>query len=370
MSSPVLTIRSLRAVAVDVPMARPLGTSARTMRRAPFLLIDLETDEGVTGRSYLFCYIAAAAEGIARVLQEALQVVKGDRVAPLNIADKLERHFRLIGVRGIVNMALAGLDVACWDALATAAGVPLATFIRGAGSDRAVARTVRAYNSNGLSLMSPEAVADEAEELLAGGFRAVKLRLGYPSLAEDLAAVRAVRQRLPGDVGVMTDYNQALTVTEALHRGRAIDGEGLAWIEEPIRHDDYAGAATLTRELVTPIQIGENFTGPHAMEAALAVRASDYLMVDLERIGGVSGWLRASTLAAAAGVELSSHLFPEASAHVLAATPTAHWLEYVDWASPILNEPLKIVDGHAVVPDRPGIGLSWNEDAVAKYRMR
>jgi mandelate racemase len=217
--------------------------------------------------------------------------------------------------------------------------------------------------------MSPEAVADEAEELLAGGCRAVKLRLGYPSLAEDLAAVRAVRQRLPGDVGVMTDYNQALTVTEALHRGRAIDGEGLAWIEEPIRHDDYAGAATLTRELVTPIQIGENFTGPHAMEAALAVRASDYLMVDLERIGGVSGWLRASTLAAAAGVELSSHLFPEASAHVLAATPTAHWLEYVDWASPILNEPLKIVDGHAVVPTRPGIGLSWNEDAVKKYRI-
>lgn len=367
---PALTIRSLRAVAVDVPMARPLGTSARTMRTAPFLLIDLETDEGVTGRSYLFCYIAAAAEGIARILQEALQVVKGDRVAPLNIADKLERHFRLIGVRGIVNMALAGLDVACWDALATAAGVPLVTFIDGAGSDRAAARTVRAYNSNGLSLMSPEAVADEAEELLAGGFRAVKLRLGYPSLAEDLAAVRAVRQRLPGDVGVMTDYNQALTSTEALHRGRAIDGEGLAWIEEPIRHDDYAGAATLTRELVTPIQIGENFTGPHAMEAALAVRASDYLMVDLERIGGVSGWLRASTLAAAAGVELSSHLFPEASAHLLAATPTGHWLEYVDWASPILNEPLQIVDGHAVVPDRPGIGLSWNEDAVAKYRMR
>lgn len=360
---PVLTIRALRAVAVDVPMARPLGTSARTMRTAPFLLIDLETDEGVTGRAYLFCYIAAAAEGIARILHEALQVVKGEQVAPLKIAAKLERHFRLIGVRGIVNMALAGVDVACWDALAVAANLPLVTFL---GGD---ARPVRAYNSNGLSLMAPEALADEAERLLAEGFRAVKLRLGYPSLLGDLAAVRAVRQRLPSDVALMTDYNQALTVTEALHRGRALDGEGLAWIEEPIRHDDYAGSAALARELVTPIQIGENFTGPHAMEAALLVRASDYLMVDLERIGGVSGWLRASTLAAAAGVELSSHLFPEASAHLLAGTPTCHWLEYVDWASPILNEPLKILNGHAVVSDRPGIGLSWNEDAVRRYRM-
>lgn len=336
------------------------------MRTAPFLLIDLETDEGVSGRSYLFCYIAAAAEGITRILHEALQVVKGDQVAPLTLADKLERHFRLIGVRGIVNMALAGVDVACWDALAVAANVPLVTFIGGLGG---AARPVRAYNSNGLSLMAPEAVADEAEALLAEGFRAVKLRLGYPSLPDDLAAVRAVRRRLPSDVAIMTDYNQALTVTEALHRGRALDGEGLAWIEEPIRHDDYAGSAALARELVTPIQIGENFTGPHAMEAALAVRASDYLMVDLERIGGVSGWLRASTLAAAAGVELSSHLFPEASAHLLAATPTCHWLEYVDWASPILNEPLKIINGHAVVPNRPGIGLSWNEDAVQKYRI-
>ena len=230
MATPPLTIRSLRTTAVDVPMARPLGTSVRTMRTAPFVVIDLDTDEGITGRSYLFCYLAAAADAISRVLQEAFQLVRGEPAAPLDIATKLERHFRLIGVRGIVNMALAGLDVACWDALAVAAGMPLASFLG------AATKPVPAYNSNGLSLMAPQAAADEAEELLAGGFGAVKLRLGHPTLEADLAAVRAVRGRVPSDVLVMADYNQALTLEEALHRGRILDDEGLAWIVEPIRH--------------------------------------------------------------------------------------------------------------------------------------
>ena len=145
----------------------------------------------------------------------------------------------------------------------------------------------------------------------------------------------------------MVDYNQALTVAEALARGRALDDEGVYWLEEPIRHDDYAGAARLARELQRPIQIGENFSEPHAMAAALAAGACDYVMPDLERIGGVTGWQRAAGLAAAHRIEMSSHLFPEVSAHLLAATPTRHWLEWVDWANAIVEEPLRIEDGFA-----------------------
>jgi mandelate racemase len=260
-------------------------------------------------------------------------------------------------------MALAGLDVACWDALAVAAGLPLVSLLGGR------VKSVPAYNSNGLGLMSPDACADEAEELLEGGFRAVKLRLGYPTLDEDLAAIRAVRRRLPAAVELMADYNQALGLDEALRRGRAIDGEGLAWLEEPIRHDDYAGCAKLAHELATPIQIGENFAGPQAMAAALAAGAADFMMPDLCRIGGVTGWQQAASLAAAGGIRLSSHLFPEASVHLLAARPTCHWLEYVDWASPILSEPLRVVDGTVTPPNRPGTGVAWNEEAVARYRI-
>jgi mandelate racemase len=167
----------------------------------------------------------------------------------------------------------------------------------------------------------------------------------------------------------MVDYNQALDVAQALERGRALDQEGIYWLEEPIRHDDYAGCATLARALRTPIQIGENFSLVTSMEAGIAAGAADYVMPDLERIGGVTGWQRAATLAAEHRIEMSSHLFPEVSAHLLAATPTCHFLEYMDWADGLVEEPLRIVEGRAIVPDRPGNGLSWDRKAIERYRI-
>jgi mandelate racemase len=361
---PALTVRAIRSVGVEVPMTYALGTSRGTLTKAPLLLIDLETAEGVTGRAYLWCYFPAAMAAIAKLLEEVARVVKGERVAPLELWARLDERFALIGVQGIVRMAMAGFDMAAWDALALAAGLPLATLI---GSEP---KRVRAYNSCGLGLMaSPQAVADEAEKLLAGGFRAIKLRLGYPTLAEDLAALHAVKKRVGPEIVVMVDYNQALSRVDALERGRALDAEGIYWLEEPIRHDDYEGNAELARELTVPIQIGENFSLSDAMALALKAGAADYVMPDLERIGGVSGWQRAAALAATHRVAMSSHLYPEVSAHLLAATPTCHFLEYVDWADKIVQEPLAIVDGFAVVPSRPGNGLTWDEKAVETYRI-
>jgi mandelate racemase len=361
MKNPQLTLRAIRARGVNVPMKLPLGTSAGTLRSAALLLVDVETEEGVAGHSYLFCYLPAAAPAIAAMLGEIERTAKGDPIVPADLWAKLAGRFKLIGVQGIVRMAMAGFDCACWDALAVAAGVPLVTLLGGK------ARRIRAYNSCGLGLMPPEAAADEAEKLLEGGFRAVKLRLGHPTPEADLAAVRAVRKRLPGAVELMVDFNQALGAAEAFERCRALDAEGVAWIEEPIRHDDFRGCAELARALATPVQIGENFSLPEQMAAALDAKACDLVMPDLERIGGVTGWRRAAALAAEHKLPMSSHLFPEASAHLLALTPTCHYLEYVDWAAPILAEPLKIVDGEAVIPDRPGSGVSWNQDAVARY---
>ncbi|MGH8647734.1 MAG: enolase C-terminal domain-like protein, partial [Burkholderiales bacterium] len=359
---PKLTVRNIRAVGVKVPMTYTLGTSVQTVREAPLLLVDLETEEGVTGRAYQFCYVPAAAPAIVVLLEEVLRTVKGDRVEPGTLWAKLAQRFVLIGVQGIVRMAMAAFDVAAWDALARAAGMPLVSYLGG------TPRPVPAYNSCGLGLKDPAGLADEAEKLLTGGFRAIKLRLGYPTLEGDLAAVQAVRSRIPASITLMVDYNQALTVEEAIRRGRALDSEGVHWIEEPIRHDDFAGCAEIARALATPVQIGENFSLVHDMERALAAQSCDYVMPDLERIGGVTGWRRAAELAAAKGIRMSSHLYPEVSAHLLAVTPTAHWLEYVDWANAVLEEPLRIVDGNAILNSRPGNGLAWNGDAVRRYR--
>ena len=356
-------IESLRCVPVLVPLRYPLGTSAAAVTQAPLLLLDLRTSDGVVGRAYCFAYKPSGARAIAHVLDDALDLVRGEPLAPADIAPTLERRFALLGVTGVVRMALSLLDMALWDALAVGVGQPL---VRVLG---ATTKAVPAYNSCGLGLMGPDAAAREALQLLEGGFKAVKLRLGHPTLAGDLATVRAVREALPDDVQLMVDYNQALTTVEALARGRAIQDEGIAWLEEPIRHDDYAGNSRLARELEVPAQRGQNFNGPTAMAKALDEVACDLVMPDVARIGGVTGWMQAAGLAAAHGVPMSSHLMPEVSSHLLAATRTAHYLEYVDWADVLLQEPLRIVDGSAVVSDKPGIGIAWDEAAVARYRM-
>jgi mandelate racemase len=217
--------------------------------------------------------------------------------------------------------------------------------------------------------MGAERTTAEALELLEFGFSAIKLRLGYPTLEEDVAVARAVREGIGDAVTMMSDYNQCLTVPEATRRGHALDDEGLYWIEEPIRADNYSGNAAIARDLKTAVQIGENFWSSHDVHKALAANASDLIMPDAMKIGGATAWLRASALAQAAGVPISSHLFPEISAHLLAVAPTAHYLEYVDWANPVLQEPLVIENGQAVIPDRPGHGMAWDEDAIAKLLL-
>ncbi|MES2185076.1 MAG: enolase C-terminal domain-like protein [Pseudomonadota bacterium] len=359
---PPLHISALRTRYVKVPMRFPLGTSAATVTAAPLLLVDLETQEGVVGHAYLFCYRDSGAKAIAEVLHEAAGLVAGQAVAPGRIGEFLARRYALLGVTGVVRMALAALDIALWDVLATAAGVPLARFL---GGDLAPVPT---YNSDGLGLMPAAQAAEEAVQLLTPGFRAVKLRLGHADPAVDQEVATAVRGAIGPAVKLMVDYNQALAVPDAIARARALEPLDVYWLEEQIRHNDLQGYAQIAAALATPVQIGENLDGPEAVQDAIAARASDYLMLDAARVGGVSGWLRGAAIAGARGIPVSSHLFPEISVHLLAATPGAHWLEYVSWADAILAEPLQVADGHVAPPDRPGLGLAWSQQGVERWR--
>ena len=359
-----MKIHNIRCRAVSAPMKRPLATSTGKVATAALLLIDLETDQGIVGRSYLFGIGRQNLAPIAKLVEVMTDMVKGDEVAPLELEKKLRARHALLGVHNIILFAIAGIDMAAWDAFAQALGQPL---VRVLG---AAPRPILAYNSKGLGIMDVKPLAQEATELVNEGFRAIKLRLGRPDPRADLEALRAVKKAIGPDVTLMVDFNQALSVAEATRRGHMIDDEGgVYWIEEPIRADDFAGAARLAREIRTPIQLGENFMGPEQMAQALAAGACDYAMPDAQRIGGVTGWMRAAALAQGAGVEMSSHLFPEVSCHLLAATPTCHWLEYVDWADPILKQPCELREGHVVIPARPGVGIEWNEAAVEKYKV-
>jgi mandelate racemase len=358
-----MKIEAIRARAVAAPMRRPLATSTGKLTEAALLLIDLQTDAGVVGRSYLFGLGRHNLPALAKLVEAMAQMIAGDPVVPFAIERKLRARYTLLGVHNIVLFAMSGIDMAAWDALGQSLNQPLARLLGGAP------RPIPAYNSNGLGILPLRELEREAGELVEG-FRAVKLRLGRATAADDLEALRAVKGAIGPDVTLMVDFNQALTVAEAVRRGRMIDDVGgVLWIEEPVRADDFAGNARVAREVATPIQIGENFMGPEQMAQAMAALACDYVMPDAERIGGVSGWMRAAALAQAAGVEMSSHLFPEASAQLLAVTPSAHWLEYVDWAEPILETPLAVRDGAVTAPQEPGLGIAWNEEAVRRYQI-
>ena len=343
-------------------MRRPLVASTGAITVAPLLLVDLRTDGGIVGRAYLWTPGAHHLAPLAKLVEVMGELLKGDAVAPFEIEKKLRARYTLLGVHNIVLFAMSAIDMCAWDALGQALGQPVVRLLGGEP------RPVMAYNSKGLGIQGLKSLAKEAEELVAEGFFAVKLRLGRPEAKDDLEALRVVKKVIGLKVTLMVDFNQALTVAEAIRRGRMIDEEGgVLWIEEPIRADDFAGCAKVAHEVATPIQIGENFMGPEQMAQAIAAGCCDYVMPDAQRIGGITGWMRSAAMAQGAGLEMSSHLFPEASCQLLAVTPTCHWLEYVDWADPILEEPVQIRDGRVIGVAGPGLGIKWNEKAVKKF---
>lgn len=357
-----LTIESISVRPVLLPLKRPIVSKVGVFDEWPLLLIDLYTEEGVVGRSYLEPYLEQSARYLVPAIEDLAERFSGDPLGPVDFFDQARKSLSLVGLEGLTLIAISGIDMALWDALAKAADMPLAVFLGGAlGS-------VPAYNSNGLWLSPVDALGEEAGALVEeGGFTGLKLRLGRESIDEDLAAIRGVRDAVGEDISLMVDFNQGMTMDQALHRCHGLDDQGLYWLEEPIAYDNLTGYAQLTRELKTPVQLGENFYGPRALYHAIQAGAGDLFMPDLMRIGGVTGWLRAAATAGAAGFPVSTHLYPEIAAHLMRVTETAHWLEWQDWADPILAEPFELNDGNLVLPDRAGTGITWNEDAVSHY---
>jgi mandelate racemase len=226
-------------------------------------------------------------------------------------------------------------------------------------------KPVQAYGAVGFD--GAKASAKSAEDWARRGFRGVKAKIGYHTAAEDVEVVRAIRSAVGPDVAIMVDYNQSLTPAEAIERLRAVDDLGLAWIEEPTLAHDYQSHARIAAAIRTPIQCGENWWGVLDMRHAIEAGASDYMMPEVMKIGGVTGWMQAAALGAAHGVRISTHLWPEVSAQLLCTAPTAHWLEYADWWNPIVRDPLRVEKGMARVDGVIGSGVEWDEAAVAKF---
>ena len=360
MDDAVLTIRDIKVRAVNAPLARPIRTAVGAIPSAPLLLIDIGTDQGIVGRSYIFTYTTATLAPLARLATEIAADLVGQPVVPVDIMGGFDRRFRLLGRHGLLGMLLSGLDMALWDALGRAAGWPVARLLGGRPLP------LPAYDSFGIV----DPIADERAILQAvgRGFRAIKIKIGGGDLDTDVATVQAVRSMIGPGIALMVDYYQSLDPPEALRRIARLAAYDLAWVEEPVPAEDIHGHARVRAGSAIPVQTGENWWFPRDMANAIAAGASDFAMLDVMKIGGISGWMRAAGQAEAASLPVSSHIFVEASAHLLAVTPTAHWLEHLDSAGAIMAEPIEVADGR-ITAKGPGLGMSWDERAVARYAV-
>jgi mandelate racemase len=351
-------IRGVRARAVVVPLVRPVKNAFGIIEAAPLVLIDVVTDQSVTGHAYIFGYSKLTLKPLVTLIEEIGRDLTGKPIAPFELMAALDAKFRLLGWQGLVGMAVSGLDMAFWDALGQLAARPVVELLGG------TARPIRAYDSYGA--LDPKADEKDLRRSIEHGFRGIKIKGGDGDAANDERVVKGVRTLLGPDVELMIDFNQSLDPAEALRRIKRLAPYDLTWVEEPVPQENLRGHAEVRRSSPIPIQAGENWWFPRGFAEAIATGASDFIMPDLMKVGGISGWLRVAAQAEAASIPMSSHLFAEASAHMLAVTPTAHWLEVLDFGGSILANPIKIVDG-TLTARGPGLGLEWNESAVTKY---
>ncbi len=354
----IIAIR-IRPVCVTMPV--PHRTASGVVSESPLVLTDVTTDTGCVGHSIVFTYTKAALKPTAEFMRNLEALVVGHPLAPRTISLELENKFRLLGTQGLVGMALAGIDMALWDALAKSHNRSLVHLMGG------VAKPISVYAGVGFDGVAGSAA--QAEEWAKRGFKGVKAKIGYDTVAQDLEVIRAMRKAVGPDMAIMVDYNQCLQPQQAVERIQHLEDEDLTWVEEPTLAHDYAGHAQIADAVTTPIQCGENWWGVMDMQHAIDAAASDYIMLDVMKVGGVSGWLRGAALTRDRGLQVSSHLWPEVSAQLLTLTPTAHWLEYADWWNPILAEPIPVNEGVIVHAGELGTGISWNESAIEKYAV-
>ena len=360
-----LRLEKINIRAVNVPLNKPVIAHLGTFEKWPFLCLDVHTNKGFIGKSYIGPYLVDQLPVIAKCIEALSKHFFNQNIKPFNFFEEGFKKTALLGYQGIGLYALAALDIAFWDVYAKAANMPLASLL---GSDL---KPIKTYNSRGLWLIPLDKVDEEIYDLLDNGsFNALKVRIGRDEIRDDIHVIEKIKKIGGDDITIMSDFNCCYEYDTALKRMLALDDIGLYWFEEPINYRNFDDCAKLSSNIKTPICIGENFHGPYDLVNSIKANASSYIMPDLMRIGGISGWLKSASIAEAHNLKFSTHLYPEVSAHLMNLTPTAHWLEWVDWANPILQDTgFRVENGQYFIPDIPGTGVEWNETNIEKYKV-
>jgi L-alanine-DL-glutamate epimerase-like enolase superfamily enzyme len=345
---------------VLVKLDNPLGSALGQIHSFGCILVTVRTDAGILGENLIFTLNGRRTKVLRQMVDELADLIIGRDAG--HIADFWARAWKdinFLGHKGVPVVGISGIDGALWDALGKASGLPLYRLLGGAKT------IVPAYQSSGLWLSaSTSELVTEAERFIEQGFRAMKMRLGSPDPNTDIARVKAVREAIGPGIKLMADANQGLNEAQAITLGRMLEAFDLTWFEEPLPAWDLEGLARVAAALDMPIASGETEYTRYGFRRMLELRSADVLMPDLQRVGGVSEFIRVGHMAESFDVPVSSHLFPETSIQVLGALANAIYLEYMPWFSKLYCEQLEFKNGNAIVPERPGWGFTFNHDYI------
>jgi L-alanine-DL-glutamate epimerase-like enolase superfamily enzyme len=356
-----VTTRVLRTPA-DNPLV--VGLPAPTDTRE-FVTLELGTDEGLVGLGLTFFGAALTPALKAAVDGLAALVVGEDPTQTEAIAARCRRAAGSAGPGGIFTLALSAVDIACWDLKGKAVGRSVCSLLGG------LRARVPTYASGALMRPHPIAYLAEAGPRLRDmGFRQMKMQCGSePTVAASIERVRVMREAIGPDVDLMCDINQLWSVNQAIEIGRSVEPYQLFWLEDPTTHDDYPGLARIADALATPIAAGEYHYGITPFRHLLEHRSIDVVMIDLLRVGGITQWMKVAGMAEAFNLPVVSHLVPELHVHLVAAVPNGLTVEYMPWTLRLYEETPALDQGQLVVPDRPGLGLAFDQAALKRYQI-
>ncbi len=330
-----------------------------------FVSVEMMTDEGIDGVGITF-FGAALTKALREAVDALGELAIGeDPMRVEQVAAKLRLAASGAGPGGIFTLALAGLDIAMWDIKAKAFGVPVSKLV-GGYRDRAPVYAsgalLRAYGTDFLAKQGPR--------LVEMGFRQMKAQMGAePTPAASAERMRVLREAVGPDIDLMCDINQLWNANQAIEVGKRVEQYNLFWLEDVVAADDYQGLAKVADNLLTPIAAGEYVYGITPFRQLLEHRSIDVVMIDLIRVGGITQWLKVAGMAEAFNVPVVSHVIPEIQVHLISAIPNGLTVEYFPWTNRFWQEMPKMEDGMIVVPDKPGLGLAFDQAALDKYAI-
>jgi L-talarate/galactarate dehydratase len=363
----IAKIAAAETMIVSVPLKRPVEGHPYLGRRASsnFVILKLRTEEGLEGFGLAHTSTAGKARALELIVREVVPGLVAQSVfAHEQIYARAYAFLTDLGHSGAALQALAAIDIALWDLKGKALRQPLFRLL-GGQRDR-----VACYASGGLRRQqSTEELIADAQGFVKRGFRGMKLRLGARPFAEDVARVQAVRETIGADPALMVDLNWSLTPPDAIRLGRLLEPFALYWIEDPVSAQDWEGLAEVSRALDTRVTFGETLETMVQFRSCLQIRAADCYMVDVQKVGGITAWMRIAGVLDAAHYQVASHTEPEVQVHLVAAAANGLTVEYTPSHDVLYREPLKIENGAMVVPEGPGLGMELNDEVLQRYRV-